>query len=132
MKKVNSTKYRGHTAPVIDGVSGDPQIAGLWPTKFKELYNICNPRTRNSLQEQLNSIITEDNLEPSIVDTDTVICAIKRLKAGKSDGKSLMSDHVLYAPPILASKLSRLFTALLRHGYTFKCLRDSIIQPIYS
>ena len=47
-----------------------------------------------------------------------------------SDGKSLMSDHVLYAPPILASKLSRLFTALLRHGYTSGCLRDSIIQPI--
>ena len=30
VKKVNSTKYCGHTAPVIDGVLGDPQIAGLW------------------------------------------------------------------------------------------------------
>ena len=48
-------KYHGHTAPVIDGVSGDPQIAGLWSTKFKELYNHCNPSTRNSLQKQLNS-----------------------------------------------------------------------------
>ena len=35
-KEVNSTKYGGRTAPVIDGVSGDPQIAGLWSTKFKE------------------------------------------------------------------------------------------------
>ena len=130
MKKVNNTRYHGRTAPVIDGISGDPQIAGLWSTKFKELYNRCNPSTRNSLQEQLNSIITEDDLETLLVDTDTVICAIKRLKAGKSDGKSLMSDHDLYAPPILASKLSRLFTALLRHGYTSRCLRDSIIQPI--
>jgi len=41
-----------------------------------------------------------------------------------------MSDHVLRAPPLLASKLSRLFTALLHHGYTAECLRDSIIQPI--
>ena len=49
MKKVNSTKCRGHT--VIDGVLGDHQIAGLWSTKFKELYNCCNPSTRNSLQE---------------------------------------------------------------------------------
>ena len=82
------------------------------------------------MEEQLNSIITEDDLETLIVDTDTVISAIKRLKAGKSNGKSSISDYVLYAPPILASKLSRLFTALLRHGYTSKCLRDSIIQPI--
>ena len=36
VKKVNSTKYRGRTAPVMDGVSGDLQIAGLWSTKFKD------------------------------------------------------------------------------------------------
>ena len=41
-----------------------------------------------------------------------------------------MSDHVLCASPLLASKLSRLFTALLRHGYTAECLCDSIIHPI--
>ena len=41
-----------------------------------------------------------------------------------------MSDHVLRAPPLLASKLSSLFTALIRHGYIAECLRDSIIQPI--
>ena len=88
-EKGEQSKYHGHTAPVIDGVSGDPQIAGLWSTKFKELYNRCNPSTRNSLQKQLNYIITEDDLEVLIVDTYTIICAIKRLKAGKSDRKIL-------------------------------------------
>ena len=53
------------------------QIAGVWSTKFKELHNHRNLSTRNSLQEQLNSIITEDDLETLIVDSDTVICAIK-------------------------------------------------------
>ena len=28
-EKGEQSKYRGHTAPVIDGVSGDPQIAWL-------------------------------------------------------------------------------------------------------
>ena len=56
--------------------------------------------------------------------------ALKRLKAGKSDGRSQMSGHVLCAPPLLASKLSSLFTALICHGYIAECLRDSIIQPI--
>ena len=119
---------------MIDGVSGGPQIAWLWSTKFKKLYNRCNPSTRNSLQEQLSSIITEDDLEALIVDTDTVVCAIKRLKAGKSDEKSLMSVHVLYAPPILASKLSCLFTALLRVAWIYIRMllsnRDSVMQPI--
>ena len=41
-----------------------------------------------------------------------------------------MSDHVLCASPLLASKLSSLFTALIRHGYIAECLCDSIIQPI--
>ena len=63
----------------------------------------------NFLQEQLNSFITEDDLETLIVDTDTIICAFERLKANE---KSLMSD-VLYVPLTLASKLFCLFTALL-------------------
>lgn len=74
VKKVNSTKCCGCTAPVVISVSGDPQIAGLWSANFKELYNRCDPSNRNSLQEQLNSIITEDDLETLIVDTDTVVC----------------------------------------------------------
>ena len=69
---MNNTKYCGRTTPVTDGVSGNLQIAGLWSTKFKELYNRCNPSTRNSLQEQLNSIRTEDDLEALIVDTHTI------------------------------------------------------------
>ena len=104
LNRINSTEYCGCTATVIDGISEDPQNAGLWSTKFKKLDNRCNPSTRNSLQEQLSSIMTEDDLETFIVDSDTLICAIK---AGKSDGKSLMFGHVLYASPILAFKLSR-------------------------
>ena len=41
-----------------------------------------------------------------------------------------MSDHILYAPPILATKLAELFTSLLRHGHAAVGLRDFIIQPI--
>ena len=54
---------------------------------------VANASARNSLQEQLNSIITQDYLEILIVDTDrsTVIWIVqlaKRLKVGNSDGKS--------------------------------------------
>jgi len=130
VKKVNKSKHCINKPPVIDGVSGDTQVTELWSAKFKELYNRCDPSKRDSLLDQLHSVITREDLATIAVDSDTVVGALKRLKLGKSDGRSLMSDHVLRAPPLLASKLSRLFTALLHHGYTAGCLRDSIIQPI--
>jgi len=84
-----------------------------------KVYNRCDPSTRDSLLYQLHSVITRDDLVTTAVDADTVVCALKHLKL---DGRSLMSDHVLHAPPLLASKLSSLCTALLRHGYTAECL----------
>ena len=78
----------------------------------------------------MNSSVTTQDLVSLSVDIDTVLGTINQLKPGKSDGKSLMSDHVLHAPPILASKLAELFTSLLRHGHAAVCLWDSIIQPI--
>ena len=73
LNQINSTKYCGRTAPVIDGISEDPQNAGLWSTKFKKPDNRCNPSTRNSLQEQLSSIMTEDDLETFIVENDILL-----------------------------------------------------------
>ena len=56
---------------------------------------VANASTRNPLQEQLNSIITQDYLEILLVDTDRsnviilwIVQLAKRLKVGNSDGKS--------------------------------------------
>ena len=129
VKRINRSKCASPTAPMIDGVSGDPHIAELWSVKFKDLYNCCDPNKRTKVLEEVNSSVTTQDLASLSVDINTVLGAIDQLKPGKSDGKSLISDHVLNAPPILASKLAELFT-LLRHGYAAVCLWDSIIQPI--
>ena len=34
-RKVNKSKHCANRAPVIDGVAGDPQVAELQSTKFK-------------------------------------------------------------------------------------------------
>ena len=106
-------------------------ISDCWVMVSKE--ECCYPSTENSLQEQLNSIITQDYLETLIGNWHWYChmdCAIKQLKVGNLDGKFLMSDHTLYVPAIFASKMSCLFTALLRHGHVSEGLHDSIIQPI--
>ena len=40
---MNRSKHAAPTAQVIDGVSGDVQIAELWSAKFENLHNHCNP-----------------------------------------------------------------------------------------
>ena len=55
--------------------------------------------------------------------------AIGKLKRGKVGGDSLASDHIPHAPASLHHFLSRLFTALLRHGLIPTALRDATIQP---
>ena len=51
---------------------------------------------------------------------------IDQLKKGKSDGSSLFSDGFTFAKNILSYPLSQLFTAVIRHGYIPKLLRDCI------
>lgn len=53
---------------MIDGVSGDSQIAELWSVKFKDLYNRCDPNKRTKVFEEVNSSVTTQALvSPSIL-----------------------------------------------------------------
>ena len=56
--------------------------------------------------------------------------AIGKLKRSKPDGSSLVSDHVIEAPPLIFPFLAQLFTPLMRHGFMPTVFRDAIIQPI--
>ena len=111
-------------------MTGDAQIAELWSEKFENLYNRCDPSKRMKILDEVNTSIAKEDLVSVSIDADIVLRAINLLKPRKSDGKSLISDHVLFAPPSLAAKLAGLFISLLRLGHAVVCLRDSIIQPI--
>ena len=56
------------------------------------------PVTETLLLDQPHSVITGDDLVPIVLN---VAGALKCLKLGISDERSLMSDHVLRAPPLL-------------------------------
>jgi len=77
--------------------------------------------------EDVDMSVSEDDLVPLSINADTVSRSASQLKPKKSNGKSLMSDLVLFAPPILASILAGPFTALIHQA---QCIQDSIIQPI--
>ena len=56
--------------------------------------------------------------------------AISQLKLGKRDGSSLSSNHFVHAKEVLCVHLSKLFTAMIRHGVVPASLRDCILVPI--
>ena len=52
------------------------------------------------------------------VQEDVVAKCISRLQRGKAPGlDGVMSEHIIYAHPIICHALARLFTAMLKHGY---------------
>ena len=74
--------------------------------------------------------ISSFKLEQMHISPQTVQEAIRKLKHGKSDGGTLVSDHIIEAPTAIGHLLARLFTAILRHDYMPSSIRDAIIQPI--
>lgn len=118
------------TAPVIDGVSGPENIANLWSNNFKRIYNTAEGSDSTDLLSSLDSDLSSVELDQISVSAETICDAIGKLKRGKIDGCTLVSDHVIEAPHSICPFLARLFTSVLRHGFMPVSLRDAIIQPI--
>ena len=58
------------------------------------------------------------------VSADNIFEVIGNLKSNKSDGSGVSSEHLKFAVPVIAAAF---FTAILRHGYMPKCLRDCVL-----
>ena len=127
-KLSNSAKGRRTNAPVIDGLSDDVEIAGLFSSKLEDILNSGrSSAARSDLVSFLNGV---SDLERTAILSATVSAALSQLRLGKSEGTSLLSNHFICASPVLKEFLSKLFTAMLRHGYVPNSLRDCILQPI--
>ena len=61
---------------------------------------------------------------------DSVSAALNKLKYGKSEGGSLTSDHLIFAPCCFAEVLAPVFTCLVRHGYMPPVFRDAVVLSI--
>ena len=92
--------------------------------------NTSDGSASTELLNSLDSGITSADIEQISVSSLTVQEAIGKLKRGKSDGGSLVSDHIIEAPIPICQFLARVFTSVLRHGFMPAALRDATIQPI--
>ena len=117
-------------APVIDGIGGDIDIANLWHTKLQPLLNTSDSQHADVLLDELDHLTTLGGVHKVMISAEVVCESVQKLKRGKSDGGSLLSDHVIEAPVSLHFFLANFFTAILRHGHVPSSFRDAILLPI--
>ena len=116
-------------APVVDGVSGPENIANLWCSHLKQLYNTVDGSASTDLLSALDSGISHDELDRASISAEVIEVAIGKLKRGKSDGDTLMSNHIIEALYSICQFLACLFISVLRHGFMPLSFRDATIQP---
>ena len=130
MKNLNSPRSR-HRVSTIDGVSGDNNLMASKVEKILNTHSIkfCTD-LHCDLHSLYNSSLSSSQLQDVIVSNDDVVDAIGCIAARKSDASGLSSEHLKLAAPVISDFVSALFTAILRHGYMPKCLRDCVLVPI--
>ncbi len=52
------------------------------------------------------------------------------MKRGKSDGSTLSSDHLVFAPDPLVHVSAPLFSSLVHHGFMPSCYGNALLCPI--
>ena len=129
VQRVNKAQ-KPHSACSIDGHRGASNITRLFSSKLQGILNSQDVCERDSLHSHIFHSLQSDELVSVTISEECVIDAFSHLKRGKSDGSVLLSDHLIYALPVVCSSLANLFTAILRHGYMPSQLKDCILVPI--
>ena len=128
-KLTKSTQGHRADAPVIDGFSEDDEVSNLFSTKLNNILSSgCNLSARSDLFSSLDSSLCISDLKDTFISPSITAESLSHLKLGKSEGTNLLSNHFVYASPVLSNFLSDLFTAMLRHGYVPISLRDCILH----
>ena len=115
----------------VDGSCDHGEIANIFSCNIKSILNSSpDQQSRSNLHNQMNKSISPSDLSSMLITQETVLDAISQLKPGKNDGSDFMSNHFIHAKEVLSDPLSKLFTAMLRHGVIPDSLRDCILVPI--
>ena len=114
-------------APIVDGISGDKEIADLFALNLKNRLNIHIPE---DVCSSVTSSITSDDASTISVSADDVFYAFQHLKRNKTDQFGVSSNHILYASSALIDPLASFFSAVFCHGYMPEVFRNCVVVPI--
>ena len=105
------------SSSVVDGSNNDIEISNIFASKLESLLN-SNPDTqsRTNLQHRIKESIDSSALSSVFIPQETICDAISQLKHSKNDGSVFSSNHFIHTKDVLSVPLSKLFTAMIRHG----------------
>ena len=114
----------------IDGINEDSDIANLFASKIKCSLNTHSINSYDNLSSsEVTSSLSNTQLQDVLVSVDEIFEVFGNLKSNKSNESGVSSEHLMFAMPVIAESLA-FFTAILRHGYMPKCLRNCVLIPI--
>ena len=117
-------------APYVDGISGAQNIANMFSSRFKCLFNKHSSSSRSDFLSSLRASLSNSMLLDTSFSEDDVYEAINQLHSGKADANRIVSEHLKLCSSVIALPLSLFFTAIVCHGHMPKILRDSTFVPV--
>ena len=136
-------KHNYNTTQMIDGISGDSNIANIFRRKYKSLFNSVESSDKEiaDLSQRIQSAVTAE-CECTIKTFDESnhcheICrtgvskAVAKLKSDKiSDNGLVYSNNFINGTSLLYKSLSILFSSMIYHGFAPQAFICANIIPI--
>ena len=121
-----ATKY----ASVVNGCSGESNIADMWCNHFEKLYNsVSDERSKSLVYEQLARITA--NNSPFVIRLNELSDCINKQKSGKAVGlDGIPSEAYFYGGTKLHVHLCLLFNLLLKATYIPSPMMQAMIIPL--
>ena len=105
---------------VVDNVEGKEEIAELFASKFKSVFNSVgyDDTSLRGLYDECNVSLNDiSDVSKLLMSTEDVKKCISKLKSGKSDGNAgLFSDNFIFGSEKLFLYLKNLFNLMIVHG----------------
>ena len=121
---------------MIDGNTSESEIANHFANIYSDLYNSVNDNEIHEIKEKADQAVTTICGRGGCCDSSHVITpnivkrAIAKQKKGKKDEiHNLSSDNLIEAPNSLASPISQIFIAILRHSCTDELFNSCLMKP---
>lgn len=123
-KRMSKTKRRSLR---VENRTEPNEIANIFATKYNEVYNISAKETSTV---PIFDGISRGTCAQIYISEASVLSAIKKMKAGKSDSSHIFSDYITWVSDHLAEPFSKFVTCCFRHGFLPSILADAVLCPI--
>lgn len=110
----------------VDDFTEPTDIANAFAANYSAVFNVS--KDEDAVLPEFG--ITRESCAQIFVTEQTVLSAVRSIKAGKSDDDRIFSDYIRWVRDILAKPFATFVTCCFRHGCLPSAFADATICPI--